>query len=492
MPLARALSIYHSMDAENSPVKPTIIHTNAVLKVCARAHDLDAMFGIAAKLRSKGQRAPNNLTFTTILNAIRQNVIMRGNLSETESGRSRDKAVKDAIVIWQDVVSRWRQGDIWIDEELVCSMGRVLLLGNKQNQDDIFSLIQQTMNIPRQFPRLGTADRAKIEPSAQGKIAAAAEDGSMPENVPCTGNETSVEPEVASTGVGIQDQFAQLKIDPPKGSKTTSPYAKPGNNVLSLIGEALLDASMKEAMAKYWNILTKENNVKPDRQNYHAYLRILRVARASSETVEFLAAMPMSFREKKTFRIAMSVCVRDKNNRSAFTNAGKILDMMQNSLAELDVLALQSYLTVAVKSPAYSEKVSSSDKNDTSKLALGKQMSRALKRLGPSLFNLKAALQYPSESPETQDKKQIEHLRQYKKDTVVLVREMISAHDKIIQNGMVPREEYAMHKQERSKLAAYIPKRAKTKKAGAKNDNQKQVPDVEQQPVQQRDEKLDT
>src|SRR5271167_2783318 len=70
--LSKALSIYHSMDAENSPVQPNVIHTNAILKVCSRANDMDALFGIVAKLRRKGLRAPNNLTFTTILNAIRQ------------------------------------------------------------------------------------------------------------------------------------------------------------------------------------------------------------------------------------------------------------------------------------------------------------------------------------------------------------------------------------------------------------------------------------
>src|SRR5579871_5275043 len=70
--LSKALSIYHSMAADNAPVKPSIIHTNAMLKVCARSQDMDAMLGIVAKLDRKGNNAPNNLTFTTILNAIRQ------------------------------------------------------------------------------------------------------------------------------------------------------------------------------------------------------------------------------------------------------------------------------------------------------------------------------------------------------------------------------------------------------------------------------------
>lgn len=59
------------MFADNCPVKPNIIHTNAVLKVCALARDMDALWGVAAKLPTKGFGAPDNLTYTTILNAIR-------------------------------------------------------------------------------------------------------------------------------------------------------------------------------------------------------------------------------------------------------------------------------------------------------------------------------------------------------------------------------------------------------------------------------------
>src|SRR5450432_2553925 len=73
--VSKTLSIYHSMFASNSPVKPNTIHTNAALKVCARAQDMDALFGIAAKLQRKGLRAANNLTFTTILNALRRNAL---------------------------------------------------------------------------------------------------------------------------------------------------------------------------------------------------------------------------------------------------------------------------------------------------------------------------------------------------------------------------------------------------------------------------------
>ena len=72
--LERALAIYESMHADNSPVKPSLIHTNAILNVCAFTNDIDSMLGIAAKLPTKGRDAPDCLTFTIILNAIGKSV----------------------------------------------------------------------------------------------------------------------------------------------------------------------------------------------------------------------------------------------------------------------------------------------------------------------------------------------------------------------------------------------------------------------------------
>lgn len=437
--LSKALSIYHSMDAENSPVQPNSIHTNAVLKVCARADDLDALFGIAAKLRRKGLRAPSNLTFTIILNAIRQhaNKVPKCTTSAEESQALRAKAVTDARKIWDDIVGRWRQGDIWIDEELVCSMGRILLLGQKQDVDDILSLIEQTMNIPRFVPPLGTPERKEIEPSLQGKT----------------------EPVASSTSTPTADEYATdlvhhnefRKVNPPTPPEGFSAYAKPGANTLSLVLETLFDLRMKRPLAEYWEVFTKVHQVKPDSPNFHSYLRILRVHRASQEAVELLLLMPTSILEKKTFRIAMSTCTRDGNNPAAFANAGKVLDLMQQTLAELDLPALHSYLEVAIHgalSPGR-ELVSGSE----SQYSRGRQILRALARLGPAVINVRSALAYgkPATSKEGNF-----HAKVTQDAALALVRKMISAYDKLMNNGMVVREMHGYLIGERSKLAAFV------------------------------------
>ena len=151
--LERALSLYHSMYAPNSPVQPKIIHTNAVLKVCSRAGELDALWGVAARLPSHGRNAPDKATFTTILNAIgriAQNSAHRDDLSEEEKTDRQQKSVLQGRRIWVEVVERWRQGDIALDEELICSMGRLLVFSQvPKDIDDVLSLVEQTMGIRR-------------------------------------------------------------------------------------------------------------------------------------------------------------------------------------------------------------------------------------------------------------------------------------------------------------------------------------------------------
>src|SRR2546423_11074543 len=132
-----ALAVYNSMFAPNSAVTPNIIHTNAVINVCARCKDMDALWSIAGRLPERGTGAPDKWTFTTILNALAGNAQMRA--SQVQQGRrdkddgevdeqvrnAFDEAVADGRKLWGDVVERWRRGDLMVDQPLVCAMGRL-------------------------------------------------------------------------------------------------------------------------------------------------------------------------------------------------------------------------------------------------------------------------------------------------------------------------------------------------------------------------------
>jgi hypothetical protein len=455
--LAKVLVMYHSMQSEKSSIKPTVIHTNAVLKMCARAQDIDAMLAIAAGMPMKGAGSPNNLSYTTIFNALRLFAVgdLGGTLTPMQKRENSRKVMLDARRMWTDVIDRWREGGIWIDEELVCALGRLLLVGTRRDVDDILSLVEQTMNIPRQVARLGTEERRQIDPLAPRPHKASQEPAkgtSSPEpesdlnedNLSAKEDNDGEQPETTAV-----DNFQH--VTPPAREGSGGIYAQPGQNSLSLVLQALLEMKLKEPAQQYWHIFTTKHNVKPDQENFHSYLRILRVARASNETVNLLLRMPIQDMKHNTFRIAMATCRRDKLNKSAFANGGKLLDLMQTALREPDIPFLEDYL--AITAPAYSKKVSSSGKNDPSKLEQGKQMLRALERLNPSFVNLKAILHF--EDPGLA-KKSPRARTEFVNSILSLTKKMITAYDILMSHAMVPREFYRPLVAQRSKLTAFV------------------------------------
>jgi hypothetical protein len=439
---------------------------NALLKMCARAGDMDALFAIANDLPNGGIRAANNLTYTTIINALRVQAMTEpeGGRSPMEQRAERRAAITRARLIWQDVVKRWRKGDIWIDEELVSTMGRTLLLGNPDDIDDIFSLIDQSMNIPRQLPR----QAPHIPPPplvSPGPTSQDPEEREMNQddgqvalyNPPAIVDQTPATTEQVEETTDIETFTAITPIKSPANG--ISSYAKPGQNSLSLVLQALLDLHLKRPVAKspainYWEIFTKEHGVIPDGENYAAYLRILRLFRASMETVELLLQMPIPYMVHKVFRIAMSTCSRDKLNRHTFSNAGKILDLMQTHLDVPDMRTLVSYLEVAVNSPAHSDKKASSSDSSYSKYAQGKQILRALERLGPSFVNIRSFLAYGDPTKPKMDRQR--NTPEFLEGVLGLTQHMIRATDILMNQALVPSEMYGYLTNQRSKLAAFV------------------------------------
>jgi hypothetical protein len=468
--LGKALPIYHSMSSEKSTIKPTVVHVNALLKLCARALNTEALLAIVAEMPSKGVGSPNNLTYTTVFNALRFFATggMRDTLTPMLKRQNSEKAMLEARHIWVDITKRWAQGDIFLDEELVSAFGRLLLLGGRRDIDDILSLIEQTMNIPRQVPRLGTEARQAADPLASTPKLSPDTEGETTSDSPALEQpEGDTQPEIAAV-----DHFQPVE-PPAKPGQRRGVFAKPGQNSLSLVLEALLEMKLKEVAQKYWQVFTTQHNVQPDLENFHAYLRVLRVARASNEATKILQKMPMQDLKYSTFRIAMAACRRDKLNRSAFANGGRLLDLMQTALREPDIPFLEDYLELAITAPAYSKKVSASGKNDLSKLEQGKQILRALERLNPSLLNLKAMLHF--EDPQLAKKTPHERVK-FVDSILSLTRRMISSYDLLMDKAMVPREFRKSLKEQRGKLSAFVArhkmlKREEQGKSKGKGDN---------------------
>lgn len=467
--LAKVMDIYHGMLAEKSPVKPNTIHMNCVLKMCSRAGNIDALFGVAAQFARHGLAAPNNLSFTIMLNALRQEAVVasRGTFTPMEKRARVRECIARSRDVWTDVVERWRKGDMWVDEELVSTMGRLLLNGQEDDWDDIFSLVEQTMNIPRQVPRLGTQDRARIEPAQQSQELEAAQaskklqvEGETPEHVLYSNTQDNT----ASPG----EKFEVIKA-PVTKEDGIAMYAKPGQNSLSLLLKAALQLNLKAPATAYWNIFTKTYLVQPDGENFHSYLRILRVFRASTEMLEILSQMSSQDMEVKTFRLAMSTCARDKRNPNAFSNAGKVLDLMTKNLLHPDIQALEQYLEVALDSPARAK----------TQNAQGEQILRALERLNPSFLNLKSAMQFTGAVPEFKTPQaQLELIE----NIIRLASSMIRAFDHLMNKALVPREMFGDLTKQRSKISAFITRYQHMKSDMAKSASRSRRSTVSERP----------
>ncbi|KAM3073567.1 hypothetical protein ACMFMG_004543 [Clarireedia jacksonii] len=446
--LQKGLLIYTSMLAEKARIKPNTIHTNAMLRLCSRAGDQDTLLGIAGQMDSTGLNAPNNLTFTTILNAFRMNAIGDPAMDQDQLKRTRRTAIQNARRMWGDIYVRWRKGDIFIDEELVCAMGRVLLLGDAQDLDDILSLVQQAMDIRRQLPRMDTKSRQKIEPSLQGKpVPKESQENTLTTN-DTNQTETTAQPSalIASSPDNV---FSISTYEATQLAKSIA-HATPGQNTISLVLDALLKLNVKEAATKYWDIFTKTKNIIPDADNYHAYLRILRVFRSGGQASELVQSIPPHLISEKICRLAMSACLRDKNNHRTFSNAGKILDIMQMHLRVPDIRALIDYLEIAVTSPPHT----TAEGGKPTAYAQGQQILRALERLNPSYLNVRALLMYGNPTDAKEDK--YYNSDEFRASVRLLVRRLIAAYDILMNKGLVTPEMYGKLTGQRGKLAAFV------------------------------------
>ena len=355
---SRALSIYSSMFAEKSTVNPTIIHTNAMLKVCAYQGDIDCLFGLAAKLPTKGRGAPDNWTYTTILNAIRNQLWLFLQENSENAIEQRERKRQEALLqgrrIWGDIVEQWRSGEVSVDEQLVCSMGRLLLLGSRpEDFDDVLSLVEQAMGIPRQIPRIGHPDRVTHhKPVGAIFLEEKGEDTST-----CDTDRDEHSHYMVSSVPSTVDSLAYSQTPGSEFDSLPASYrsfAKPSRNTLSLILDACVHMRLSTVANTYRKILTSpdgEYRIRPDMDNLHMYLRILRQSRSSRNAVAMVESMitdpPLGESvQVKTFRIAMSCCVRDRANPAILGHATKLLRMMTNTLEEPDFKVSEMFVEI--------------------------------------------------------------------------------------------------------------------------------------------------
>ncbi|ORY10406.1 hypothetical protein BCR34DRAFT_485685 [Clohesyomyces aquaticus] len=437
--LEKALAVYHSLYAPNSRIQPSIIHTNAMLKVCSRTANMDALWGVAAKIPEKGPAAANAATFVLILNAIRQSLLVDVPVGEPDKqvARRREEGIVQGRRIWEDVIGKWRNADLVIEEELVCAMGRLLLIGTRpRDWDDVLSLIEQTMDIPRMVPRLGSPARKEAGyPDVRAT--------NVPEEYRVEYNHLGPSKESARG-----DEFLPI-VSRGVGSAVSNPltYATPSNNTISLIQEACQKVVGQMAATEYWNMLTDPTTygVKPDINNINQRLRVLRQSRGSYNAVGILKEYFIDGNERPapgTFRIAMSTCVRDKNNHNSLNHANQILDIMQTTLEDVDPKAVIMYANLAMTFP----------------LAKGSDLLDALARLDPIVRDLRLQLGVGRERKDGVGVRATLLTGQGREDAIEAVRKIHGLFDKLINSNLIEEKQKQPLKVEKAKLSAYINK----------------------------------
>ncbi|KAL6862054.1 pentatricopeptide repeat protein, partial [Trichoderma novae-zelandiae] len=390
---------HYNLLLSDKRLQPNSIHMNAVLNVCARAGDLDSMF-LIAETANETTRAPTSYTYTTILNALRYQAMRdMEDVTPEQQAANAQKAVDRAKSIWAEVMDKWRKAQLVIDEELVCSMGRVLLLAPvREDKREVLDLLYQTMSIPN---------------LAKDTDSDAFQDGQMEK--------------IAVTGVAK------------KVPSSRAVYAVPGRNTLALILTTLASSKLTTCGIKYWNLLVRHYGVVPDNDNWLRMFGMLKVAKASGHASSILSLMPDEYIDGKHYRIAMETCVRDNINTNAIANANRVLDSMLTRLPVPDLHSLRLYLRVALVSHyQFRERMKNGDEK-RAKRDYGLQITTALAHLWEPYK--KVHYHYFKEESPKGSKLGPGELYNSQREVIALARHMFSAFNKVINEKMLPEED---------------------------------------------------
>jgi hypothetical protein len=392
--VAEAVKQYNNL-LKDTRLEPNTTHLNAVLNVCNRAGDLDSMFSIVDTVNDS-TRAANAYTYSIILSALRWNVHKDvKDLTDEQKEFNIKNALQRAKAIWGEAMSKWRQGRLVIDEELVSSMGRLMLMSSDvADKKEILDIIEQTMNVPNlsKVQERSAADARKTDPST-GVVA-------------------------KKDGNGV--------------------YATPGNNTLSMLLYVVLQTRQSSIGIKYWNFLVREYGMEPDRDCWMRLFSILKQAKASAHATEILSIVPQDVINPRIYHMAMETCIRDNINQNAIKNADRALDNMMERSKVPDPQTMRLYL-VAVQNNHYHLRARANEGDVAgAKRAYGIQVTKALDRLWVPYRKLH---DHFFRNVKTKTDQNEGTLYNQQREVIALARIMYGSFNKVIQQQMLPEED---------------------------------------------------
>ncbi|CAG7566325.1 unnamed protein product [Fusarium equiseti] len=394
--VAEAVKQYNNL-LKDSRLEPNTTHLNAVLNVCNRAGDLDSMFSIIDTVNDS-TRAATAYTYSIIINALRWNTHADlKDLTDEQKDFNIKNALKRAKAIWGEAMAKWRQGRLVIDEELVSSMCRLMLMSSDiADKKEILDIVEQTMNIPNlsRVQERSAVEARKTDPST-GAVA-------------------------KKDGNGV--------------------YATPGNNTLSLLLQVVLKTKQSSIGIKYWNFLVREHGIEPDRDCWMRLFSLLKQAKASAHATEILSIVPRDVINPRIYRMAMEVCIRDNINQNVIKNADRALDSMMERIQVPDPQTMRLYL-VAVQSTHYHLRARANEGDVAgAKRAYGMQITTALDRLWVPYRKLH---DHFFRNAKVQEDKDHATLYNQQREVIALARIMYGSYNKVIQQEMLPEEDLA-------------------------------------------------
>jgi len=429
--VSKAIAIYTSMNAPTSRVKPNIMHTNATLNVCALALDMDALWSVAGQIPTKGPQAADRMTYTIILNAIRHSAYGKNpeDVQLEQIASRRQKAVDEGRRVWIDVIRKWRAGEVMIDEDLVGSMGRLLLTSKRiEDWDNVLDLVQQTMNVKRLIAPVGSPER-RTEHVPQDGAGEAVE--AQQEEVDEEGYTNSLATRAFKVVKPSQPEHAT--------SKGTRPlvWAQPGPQTVSLLVDACQRMRIPRIASAYWELLTSgDHSVTPDLENFDRQLRLFASNRASAKAAKLIREdLPAAGIEPKnsTFRLAMSACQRDMKNPHVLEHATTIIDVMEKSQADPDAQTLMEYLSLALTS------------ND------GPKIVAVINRMDSIVHNLRSRVSFGPDRKMSE----VADVRELKQACMFL-QTLVGTIDTLMNRSLVPAEDFQHWHARRADLSKFL------------------------------------
>lgn len=388
---------HYNLLLEDRRLQPNSTHMNALMHVCSQAGDLESMFHIINTADEK-TRAPTAFTYTIVLNALRHAASKdAASLSDSQRNQNLIVAVDRGKAIWPEVISKWSTGKTQVDEALVCSMGRLLLMSpRKDDKLQVASLLKQTMNLPDFTLKTGSS------PSS-----------------------TTVEP---STG-GV--------------------FVTPGTNALSLILKAMATTNLTTAGLEYWRHLVDRTGIVPDSDCWMRLFGMLKVGRSSATAASLIAQVPSDAVNPRMYRIAMEACVRDNINENVLVNARAVLTAMLASCKdEPDLHTLRLYLHTALVSHSRFRAQTDAPKENTqvskekdAKRQYALQITSAIDDLWEPYK--RAHYRYFKGLPASATGPAPQIIYNEQREVIALARAMFSAYSKVVHEDMLSAEELA-------------------------------------------------